>query len=212
MLRAKSILLSWVIASMAVSFSVAAHDKVVVIPLLGGDEIPTSKVVFVTNKKWTGNLKGPTGADQKCMDESLVSGSKVKGRKFRAWIGGASFPTDFHVGTRSFTRSHLPYKTVTGVTVADDYADLMDGSLNAPINVSQTGSIVSTYAWTGVRTDGFMAFDPTLLCYGFNVSSGGVGGIIGRSSATDWNWTGAKPSGWVRLPCVGTAALYCFEQ
>jgi hypothetical protein len=212
MLRKKTIQLSWAIALMAASLSVLSHNKVVVIPLAGDDVPPDFKVVFVTESKWTGNLGGPTGADQKCMDESLLPGSRVKGRKFRAWIGGTSFPSDLQVGTRSFTRSHLPYKTVTGVTVADDYADLVSGTLNAPINASHTGTIVQTDVWTGIRTDGWDGYSDGLNCAGFTVSNI-HSSIRGNSGSTGYHWTGQATTGGASNDvCFAQMGLYCFEQ
>ena len=47
MLRIYKTQLLWIVAMMAMTFAVSAHNKVVLVPL-GGDETPTSKTVFVT--------------------------------------------------------------------------------------------------------------------------------------------------------------------
>lgn len=206
MLRKNISHLGWATTLMIVSFASAAQNKVVVIPLFG-DEAPTSKVVFVTEATFDGNLGGPEGADDKCQAEADAVGSKVQGKVFKAWISGG-LSDDFDGTGRVFIRYDLPYLKVDGTQIATNYLDLLDTDINSAIDVSAagTGGIVNK-VWTGIQEDGnFVPASET--CSAWEDYKDGDVGQTGSSGATDEDWTEEFPV----VSCEGSHSLYCFEQ
>ena len=186
-------------------------------PSDGGD--PTHKVVFVTSTRYGGNFGGVTGADDKCQERALAV--NLLGT-YKAWISGnelASSPS------ARFTHSTVPYRLLDGSVVADDWADLTDGTLQHAINLSEIRSKISFFALTFTLADGtpglFHSISTT--CYTGNncncdnwtndQSSGTPtpGSAVGQTYAVDEKWTdysfgndcGDGPDG---------PSLYCFEQ
>ncbi|MCW5211662.1 hypothetical protein VU04_01995 [Desulfobulbus sp. TB] len=110
----------------------------------------TGKVVFVTSTRHTGNLGGLTGADAIC--NGLANDAGLSGY-FKAWLSDSWTS----MNQRS-VQSDGPYTTVTGVVVAENWEDLTDGDLHAPINIDETGrSVVSAASWnvwTNTNPDG----------------------------------------------------------
>ena len=214
MFRRDTIQLIVAIALMAVTATVAAQNKVVVIPL-GGDEAPTSKAVFITDQLFTGNLDGPTGADDICQDEAdNLPGSEVKGKKFKAWISGG-LATDFTENGRVFIRSELPYKLVDGTQIAGSYTELIATGVSTGIEKTAAGiepvwvafpSQGWDLVWTGIAQTGDASGD---TCNGWVDDSGLYDGLIGRSNDNAGAWTGASS-----VDCGSSPGgrLYCFEQ
>ncbi len=154
--------------------------------------------VFVTNNLRGGAFGGVFGADGQCQSLATTAGL---GGTWLAWISdsvGAS-----PVGR--FVQAPTPYKRLDGVTIANDWADLTDGTLAAPISVDQNG--VGGYAvgvWTSVTPAG--AFSGSVTCGGWN--SFVATGLNGASSSTTGTWTQAGGT-----TCANPGlALYCFEQ
>jgi hypothetical protein len=159
------------------------------------------KTVFVSSSTWGGNLGGLTGADGKC--QALASAAGLPGT-YKAWLSSSTTNAKDRL-----THSALPYVLVIGVKVADDWADLTDGSLDAPINVDERGQLVSGgYAWTGTSASGDRsAGDPDHLCLDWAAGSTSFDGLWGRLGY-DTQW-------WTRYDaefCNQLAHLYCFEQ
>lgn len=64
---------------------------------------------------------------------------------------------------RSFNKSVDPYRRVDGQLVANDFTDLLNNQLKAPINVTAQGVTIATElvtVWTDVKADG-SPFGPT---------------------------------------------------
>jgi hypothetical protein len=161
-------------------FSIGASAQVVVIPLLG-DETPTYKTVFITSSVYDGDLGGAEGADSICQTEARSGGAKLAGKIFKAWISGG-LAEDLTMRGRVFTRSSLPYHRVDGVKVADDYADLLDGSILAQLFVTPDGAVRSgELVRTGLYTTGVFHFND---CVNWTSSSKELVGQVGVSSST----------------------------
>lgn len=164
---------------------------------------PDEKVVFYTLQGKAGySFGGVGGADARCADSAARAG--LKGI-YKAWIAGsdpASAPA-----TR-FSHAAVPYVRIDGIQIADDWADLTDGSLDAAI-ITETGNIPSSVngVWTNVATDGTRASaDPADHCQDWSVGTGT--GSIGSRSGTSSSWT-AWHSG---MSCQTSERLFCFEQ
>ena len=164
---------------------------------LDGD-LQIGKTVFVTGDSYNGNLGGRSIC-QGHATAALLTGT------FKAWIGDLSRGPADH-----FTRVEVPYNRVDGVRVADDWSDLTDGTIDAPINLTETGSpATATYAWTSTTFDGLEDPTPGNSCEFFwdSASSEDVG-LLGAIQRTDRFWTDRFTS----APCSVPYALYCFEQ
>lgn len=159
--------------------------------------------VFVTSTSYDGNLGGLSGADAKCLTQAGLGG--LTGT-YRAWLSTSisSPATD-----ASFTKASGPYRLVNGTPIAADWADLTDGALAAPINVTEFGvGAADTYVWTNTLPNG-TAGGPLdgKDCGGWMGTPSG-GGYIGRTFATNTQWTSLG-----LLSCqTPPARLYCFQQ
>lgn len=163
------------------------------------------RTVFVTSEAYTGNLGGMRGADRKCQDAADAAGSIVPPGTYRAWISdGGESP-----GTR-FTRASAPYVSADGETIiAEDYEDLVDGSIATPIRLTELGGEVadndpSRTVWTGVGTDG-LATGKDRHCSGWT-RAGGLG-EVGDTYRANRQWTLTSA-----YSCDNLRRLYCFQQ
>ena len=172
-------------------------------------EVPCEppKVVFVTSQFYNGNLGGLAGADAKC--QGLASAAGLPGT-YMAWLSDANNSPS----TRFITKSADPYVRPDGVTVANNWADLTDGSLQAPITLNQNGIQTIKSAWTATATSGDA--DPnvgTSTCSTWTATANNQGpgkegwAQTGQSSSSSSSWT-ALGNYW----CNSPLALYCFQQ
>lgn len=96
------------------------------------DDIFSPKLVFVTSAEFTGNLGGLSGADAICQEAADAAGLDGV---FQAWLSD-SVDTP---STRWKTLSLGPYFLLDGGVVAASFGDLVDGTINAEINVTEAG-------------------------------------------------------------------------
>ena len=160
--------------------------------------------VFVTNEATSSDMGGPSGGDDFCTDLAESAGL---GGTWVAYLsgGGASAIARIPDG---------PYVRMDGALIANDKADLTDGSIASPILINQLGS--STYAWvcTGSSEAGTATGPSTASggnCQGWTRGCGVCDGDhwyaeVGRSERTNDDWSTA---GW---SFCGSCYLYCFEQ
>jgi hypothetical protein len=81
------------------------------------------------------------------------------------------------------TDTGYPIYRLDGVRVANDYADLWDNSLLAPVNITELGTSSAFLTWTG--TNGFGQKDQ------FGLYLGNPTGVeVGVTNATDGYWIG----------------------
>jgi hypothetical protein len=164
----------------------------------GGADLGPHRRVFVTSTTFDGTFGGLAAADAECQaraDSASLGGVWV------AWlstIAGQSAATHL-------VHSTDPYRLVGGGQIAADWDDLVDGSIDVPIDHDETGAQVSNETlrvWTGTDVDGSV-FSP--CCDDW--TNEGTGSITGDTSATDDSWTfiGGQL-------CSNLGHLYCFEQ
>jgi hypothetical protein len=161
------------------------------------------KLVFVSSQTFSGNLGGLEGADDTC--SQLASSAGFPG-SYRAWLGvlGVAAPD-----TR-FTRSTLAYRLANGTTIAQNYDDLTDGSLLAPINVTESGeSIAEALVWTSVKADG-TAVSSVRNCDAWtnDVNPSFPWADVGIAGYTDTLWTDEAGID----SCGASNRIYCFQQ
>ncbi len=158
--------------------------------------------VFVASQASTGSLGGIAGADQRC--NTLAGAAGLIG-SFKAWLSDpvAGSPA------ANFSRASVPYTLVTTTQIADDWDDLVDGSLDAPIDRSELGNTLpgTPSAWTGTLADGTPSGSGS--CLGWTSGSGAETGTRGLSNAADPSWS--QVPGETRS-CDSAFYLYCFEQ
>lgn len=201
----------------------------------GSSEPQEGKLVFVSSELYDGNfgggqrVLGHLAADQRCQE--LADGAGLAGT-FKAWISGrvdtGAGPLAHGVRDR-FTHSGDSYRLVGGAQVADDWADLTDGSLDHAIDQDEHGAPVGQEArvWTNTTTDA-RSWDNTTNCaVGPNPDIPGLwtwscgppswspgdcgfqSGKFGLATSTSGSWTGTSSS---NVACDSRFHLYCFEQ
>lgn len=163
--------------------------------------------VFITSATHDGNLGGLAGGDAFC--QSLADAASLGGT-YRMWLASASGSPS----TR-FEHATVPYYRFDGVMVATSYADLVDGTLMAPINVAETGQQVgSNVPFTGTNVDG-TAYQPSSPaqdnCSDWSSASPANHGWTGQSDGADLTWTLSSNSGTPRQ-CNVLHRFFCFEQ
>ena len=167
------------------------------------DTLPT-KTVFLSSTNQNGNLGSLAGADAIC--QGLADAASLGGT-YKAWLSDSTSSP----ATR-FTPWMGSYSRPDGVTVANDWADLTDGTLDAPIYVTELGQVNPTQrtVQTSTDTQGFgVATSPGSYCLDWTSSAGaGVATRTnGRSDQVSGDWTNSGTSG-----CTNSLRLYCFEQ
>lgn len=167
-----------------------------------------SKIVFVTSTMHTGNLGGLAGADAIC--NARAQAANLPGT-YMAWLS-----TDEVDGTpaQRSTQSTQPFLKVNGVQVAEDWTDLTGGTLDSPIDMTETGgpapvtiSICNLTAavWTNTHTNGTLV-DASQSCGNWTMTNGGS--HWGFSNTATSFWTHACMGG----SCGWQAPIYCLQQ
>ena len=158
----------------------------------------------MSRRRYNGHLRGLEGADRKC--QRLATAAGLPGT-YKAWL------TNRHTTPQErFTHSAVPYVTVTGVVIADDFADLADFILDAPFIVTEQGGVppLDTTGCPG-PADNFATFNvwtgsKPYNCGGWTLSEGGEG-VWGYPELPD-SWAGVCHGG----DCDWLAPIYCFQQ
>ncbi|MFV8751372.1 DUF4215 domain-containing protein [Nannocystaceae bacterium ST9] len=167
-----------------------------------------SRLVFATSSLHTGNLGGLVGADAICNMRAQAAG--LPGT-YVAWLS-----TSRGTPASRFVHSTVPYLTTLGIKVADDWADLTDGTLDAPIQTTElmgpspVGTNVcivnnnpnTRTALTGTFSNGTLNANN---CSDFTSDVGMVAVGVSTSSTSRW-------SNCANLDCANTSALYCFQE
>ena len=167
------------------------------------------KRVFVTSTLQTGALGGAAGADQICQNHADAAG--LPGTYF-AWIADSA-ATSPNV---RFSRAPVPYIRTDGQPIANDWNDLVDGTLLSPLNLTELGQPaplpvpqacglgVERMVWSNV--DPFGNWFPG-ICGEFTTAMLGVPGQWGwPDDVMAWTtWCSGGQCDWL-------APIYCFEQ
>jgi hypothetical protein len=154
--------------------------------------------VFVTSTYYDGALGGGLlNADSEC--QRLAGLASLPGH-YIAWLSTSSSNASDRL-----IQSSGPYVLVDGTVIANDWADLVDGSLAHAIDLDENGSSVSWYAWTGTYAYGTVDF-PT--CNEWTDNTATYNGTIGDETATNSDWSALATS----FRCDAHYNLYCFQQ
>jgi|GEM_PF-3293460 len=161
----------------------------------------TGKRAFVTSTTYNGNLGGLAGADALC--QARADAVSLGGTWKAYMVSGA-------MGLSRLAPATVPYVRTDGVRIANNWADLSDESLMAPLNVNESGLPVSGgNVWTGLTNVGG---GTNQHCNNWTYGGGGcLGGSAcgggGEHGAIDNHWDGYYVFG-----CNSGYRLYCIEQ
>ncbi|MFT4569839.1 MAG: cysteine-rich repeat protein [Hyphomicrobiaceae bacterium] len=142
-------------------------------------------------------------ADALCQQAASDAGLE-NSASFLAWMSDAGGATPL---TR-FTQALVPYVLVDGTVIANHFFDLIDETLEAPIDRDEFGvqAGANRFAWTGTTADGEGVVGTT--CDDWALTTGSA--RVGRTDGTNVVWSGLFTS-----QCGVTATadtLFCFEQ
>ena len=164
------------------------------------------KYVFVTSTLFTGDMGGLFGADASC--QLLAAQAGLPGT-YLAWLS-----TVVSSPASRFNHWAGLYVRVDGVTIAEGWSDLTDGTLDAPINLDEHGNeppegipcLLEKPVWTNTAPDG-TKHPGGDTCEAWTWS--GVGpGHRGDWKSADTKWTSLCSGG----ACSLLSPIYCFEQ
>ncbi len=163
------------------------------------------RFVFVSSSTHQGDFGGVAEADIICNDLAATAG--LPGL-YKAWLADSDAGS---APASTFFQAPGPYKLPDGTQVANDWADLTDGTLINAINVDENGSGgISSLVWTNVESDGTI-FTPADSGHCVEWTQVGevfaVSGEVGSSEFNNANWTQGQTEG-----CISSLRLYCFGQ
>ncbi len=178
----------------------------------GGDPLPTpanwGRLAFVTSAGGSGDLSswpqaggrnGVAAGNEICRSLATAAGL-TNADSFKAWlsIGG--------LDARDRFANDGPWMRLDRVRVASSLAQLTDGFLHAPINLTETGQYLGDEeVWTGTDADGTVA---PARCNGWTSSSSGDSGQEGSAVTAGGYW-----SDYGNLSCDHPANhLYCLQD
>lgn len=155
-----------------------------------------SRRAFLSSVSYPANLGGRAAYDARC--QTLANGRSLGGT-WRAWLSDNS-------GSPStlFVRGSEPYRRLDGGLIANDWADLTDGSIATPINWTEAGTTAGvSLVWTNTLGSG--ASSGANPCGNFTATSGNLAGNGQNNQTGSWTYGGA-------INCATSLPIYCFEQ
>ena len=183
------------------------------LPDCGNPTAPGPCRVFVTSTSHTGNLRTVTGADQICQTAAYKAG--LPGF-YQAWLSSTS-TTNLSPANRFLNHSTSPYWLLDGTPIANNWADLVDEMLAAPINIDETGALVESdvfqFAWTNTKAIGTRGSNRLVVdvaCQNWLSADCGELGLVGIIGMIDQKWTDVFPN--IVSRCCDERRLYCFQQ
>jgi hypothetical protein len=162
----------------------------------------TNKRVFLTSTTYDGNLGGLAGADEKCQARANAANL---GGTWRAWLSDSQTSASSRI-----TQTNGKYVLLNGQTVANNWADLVDGTIQNPINVNEfMGSPnYKSCVWTSTKADGsaYLPVANITLCSDYTAADTNYS-ICGHNGVTGSEWTN-----WSSDRCDQFHPLFCFER
>ena len=160
-------------------------------------------LVFASSEYYDGFLQGISGGNQKC--NALASNAGFTGN-FKAWL------SDSTQNAKDGINEGIYYLDDSANTIiADNKDDLLDSTIDNPINKDEFGNTLSTYleVWTGTNEDGTWAGSNNLDCNSWATNQigtyEGIRGLLTQTDKTWTNYTGADTR------CNKNARIYCFQ-
>jgi hypothetical protein len=168
---------------------------------------PTARMVFVSGTTGNGDLgswpqagsaTGLDAGDAICRSEAAAANLPLAA-SYKAWLSSAD------IDARERFEFDGPWYRVDGVRVAASIVDLLDGFIDAPIQVDANGSPLGFESvWTGTGADGLRT---GLACASWSSTSGS--GTVGATAAAETRWS----QGFFNAGCsAGNLRLYCLAD
>lgn len=167
------------------------------------------RFVFVTSGDFLGDLAtegggadGLEGGDNLCQAAADSAGAMVPIGTYRAWLSTATVDARDRVGP------HFgPFVRPDGTAVANALLGLLDGSLDAMIDMDETGaSVGGQLVWTGTLATGLGA-GPAATCADWTDGTNSILGMTGSTARANVDWTELAALQCGDIP----ARLYCFQ-
>lgn len=162
--------------------------------------VACERVVFVTHDTFNGHdLDSLANADDLCTTRGkfFTPVSRVKDRVFRAWLSTAG-----STAAARHVHGTAPYIRPDGTLIANNWADLTNGDLAAPISIDSSGAAANGTAWTGTTATGTAVAGGNCNVWNSPAEVGTVGSV----AATDGKWTQSAS-----VACNTMRRLYCVE-
>ncbi len=163
------------------------------------------KIVFLSDTQTDGDMGGIAGANAICQADAAAA--SLSGT-FLAWLSVSVASGNSSSPATTFNTDTGPFLLPGGVQVADDWTDLIDGTLDAPINHTASGETgVNSFVWTGTQSDGSAAATAAETCSEWSTTASTGSG--GSASLDSNSWTENFVTS---ASCTAVFRLYCFEQ
>lgn len=167
------------------------------------EECITARRIFISSETYQGDLGGAAGADTIC--QGLAAKASLPGQ-WRAYLIDSNNGLDRH------TQLPVRYERIDGVTIADNWVDLSDESIQNPIERDENGASAGGNVWTGLINVGGSG-NGNNDCSDWTSNTGGCGsssfvcGGAGESNMINDHWDGFHI-----FQCSDQYRLYCVEQ
>jgi len=157
----------------------------------------SNKCIFVTSTMSTGAMGGVAGADAQCNARAGAAGLVGV---YKAWLSTDSSSAVDRMAPGG------PYVTPAGDQVADNLADMTDGTLDSPIDDDENGTAVGNReVWTGTLPNGLAA---GLDCLDWTSAATTEYASVGNTNYGDYKWTYIYAQFCNRT----NVSLYCVQQ
>jgi|CXWL01.1.fsa_nt_gi hypothetical protein len=173
-------------------------------PLLDWER--AGRLLFTTTASGSGNLaswpasgglQGVSAGDAICRAEASAA-HLPHPSTFKVWLSTTGVSAASRLGISA------PFKRVDGMRVAATSADLLDGALLVPLNVTASGGYLTGFPWAWTGTDAAGQPDTAgRFCGGWTSSSSAVLGAHGaKNDVLGWSTNGGQF-------CNNVGHLYC---
>lgn len=152
------------------------------------------RVFFATADTFDGALGTAEAIDELCQARAGQAG--LTGT-YRAWL-----PSGGRVAADKIADAR--YVRTDGVVIARSRADLLDGTIENPLNRDERGEQVGGDVWTGTLSTGAEAPD---TCGLWSIGDDSARGLCGSTAFVDGRWTEN-----IVPRCDTGLRLFCFEQ
>ena len=170
------------------------------------------RLIFLTSTLLKGGtIGGLMSADAYCRSLALKAQQEVPDSPI---VDPTKFKALLSSSTESIADRHFfgkgPYRLVNGLTVADKFADLFNGTpLINPINVNERSETMHSLVWTGTDVDG-SPYPGITFCGDWNDVNGTAN--FGDSDSVDANWIHLDIDVNPDSDCGSNLPIYCAEQ
>ncbi len=160
-----------------------------------------SATLFITSQVYAANFGGLARADALCQT-AATSAALPRASEYKAVL------SDAQTNAKDRFEFAGPIRLVDRTLVAQNEADLWDGSIAAPINITERGFSAVGIVWTGTEANGERDTNGSTLCNNWTGTQGGV--EAGRYDRTNGQWISLYGySSQSTHSCNATSSLYC---